>query len=58
MMIEKLSHDEDLTIRFVHVFGRAPEPAELKRFQRARGNLCLRLPARARRRAATIIAGR
>ncbi|WP_121251677.1 hypothetical protein [Nocardioides ferulae] len=42
--------------RFELLFHRAPTPAELARFHRSHERLTLRLPARARRRAARIIA--
>ena len=42
--------------RFELLFDRTPTPAELARFHRSHDRLALRLPARARRRAARIIA--
>lgn len=42
--------------RFELLFHRSPTPAELARFHRSHERLTLRLPARARRRAARIIA--
>lgn len=47
--------DEGMT-RFEHLFGRTPQPDELKKFLDARSNLLLGIPASARRRAARRIA--
>lgn len=47
---------EQMVARFVRVFHRLPSSAELTRFRRARSMLAMRLPAKGRRRLATLIA--
>ncbi len=49
------SPDEALAERFARIFQRPPDPLELKRFRRAEADLRLRIPRRARRRAALLV---